>query len=255
MSNRQAYGKKANHDRGVKVEVARANVDLQVLAVEYEKLLDQEIFFMLDNGEAVQLQFKRDNFFHLLGFHKLKDVSVIKAIEEATLDKATFLKYIRSGEITYTSLDIEIDKKVSNPVIHIKDTEYKEDLIDITENRFNYFSAEMITTLLKHNPIIDFCVEESESTIKADKIFFKLMTLENKHLNLFIGLDQATGKHYPITFFLEYKRGSYLSKKDQSKQSQTRCVSGGIRDLTNLTIKDFYINWGNVRNALKDNKY
>lgn len=55
---------------------AQLHIDLQQIAVEYEKLLNKKICYYFQGNIKTEFQFKMENFYHLLGFHKLTDVTV-----------------------------------------------------------------------------------------------------------------------------------------------------------------------------------
>ena len=49
-----------------------------------------------------------ENFYHLLGFHKLTDVTTVKMVEDHKLKKEDFFKYVKDGRITMDSTDAAI---------------------------------------------------------------------------------------------------------------------------------------------------
>ena len=68
------------------------NVDLQQIALEYDKLLNKKFCYLFSGGIKIEFQFKMENFYHLLGFHKLTDVTAVRMVEAFKLKKEDFFK-------------------------------------------------------------------------------------------------------------------------------------------------------------------
>lgn len=73
------YNKYLQHAKSRKK--TEINIDLQQIAVEYSRLLNKKFCYIFSGGEKIEFQFKTENFYHLLGFHKLTDLTVVKLVE------------------------------------------------------------------------------------------------------------------------------------------------------------------------------
>ena len=132
------------------------NIDLQQIALEFGRLLDKKFCYVFSGGIRVEFQFKMENFYHLLGFHKLSDVTIIKMIENHKLKKEDFYKFVRDGKISMDTTDAGIVGDFEERIVHIQDTEHKSDFGDIKANRFQFFSEKNVLALLLSDPVIDF---------------------------------------------------------------------------------------------------
>lgn len=240
------YNKYLQHAKSRKK--TEVNIDLQQIAVEYSRLLNKKFCYIFSGGEKIEFQFKTENFYHLLGFHKLTDVTVVKLVENFKLKKEDFFKYIKNGKITMDSIDSTILGDIEDKIVHIKETSRKSDFGEIKVNRFNFFSEIQMLELLKNDPVIDFDSKDCYTVIDANKIFFKLVVEKNRNLNLFIGFDENNKKYYVSTFFLEQEANKFLIKKTGIPQNLLKIISISIINTENNELIDFYIKWENVRN-------
>lgn len=223
------------------------DIDLQQLAIEYSRLLNKKFCYVFSGDIKIQFQFKMENFYHLLGFHKLTDVTVVKMVEEHKLKKEDFFKYVKDGKITMNSTDIRIVGDYEDKILSIQDSKKKSDLGEIKKHRFQFFSETKVLELLKHDPVIDFDKDGCETFIEADKVFFKLIAEKSRNLNLFIGYDNNSKKHFVSTFFVEMEKDKFLVKTDGSSQSLLKILSRKVIDTQNNVVIDFAIKWNNVR--------
>jgi len=226
---------------------AQLDIDLQQLAVEYSKLLNKKFCYVFSGGIEIQFQFKMENFYHLLGFHKLTDVTVIKMVEGHKLKKEDFFKYVKDGRITMDSTDAAIVGNYEDRILNIQDSNNKSDLGEIKTHRFQFFSEPQVLELLRNDPVIDFDKEECETDIEADKVFFKLIAEKSRNLNLFIGYDNDDKRHFVSTFFVEMEKDKFRIKKGGGSQSLLKILSRKVIDTQNNTVIDFFIKWHNVR--------
>lgn len=223
------------------------NIDLKQLAVEYGRLLNKKFCYVFSGGIEIQFQFKMENFYHLLGFHKLTDVTVVKMVEDYKLKKEDFFKHVKDGRITMDSTDAAIVGDYEEEILNIQDSKKKSELGEIKTHRFQFFSEEQILELLGNDPVIDFDKKECDTYIEADKVFFKIITEKSRNLNLFIGYDANFKKHFVSTFFVEMEKDKFLLKKDGTSQSLLKILSRQIIDTQNNEVIDFSIKWNNVR--------
>lgn len=234
---------------------SQLNIDLQQLALEFDRLLNKKFCYVFSGGIRVEFQFKMENFYHLLGFHKLSDVTVIRMVENHKMKKEDFFKFVRAGKITMDTTDEEILNDTDEEVIHIQDTNHKSDFGDIKANRFQFFSEKNVLELLISDPVIDFDNKECNTVIDADKVFFKLITEKFRNLNLFIGYDEVEKNHYTATFFLEKEKDKYLFKRSGETQTQLKILSRAVTNTRNNEMVDFHVKWENVREEFADEPY
>ena len=135
---------------------AQLDIDLQQLAVEYSRLLNKKFCYVFSGGIEIHFQFKMEKFYHLLGFHKLTDVTVVKMVEDHKLKKEDFFKYVKDGRITMDSTDAAIVGDYDDKILNIQDSNKKSDLGEIKTHRFQFFSEPQVLELLKNDPVIDF---------------------------------------------------------------------------------------------------
>lgn len=223
------------------------DIDLQELAVEYSRLLNKKFCYVFSGGIEIQFQFKMENFYHLLGFHKLTDVTVVKMVENHKLKKEDFFKYVKDGKITMDSTDVAIVGDYEDKILNIKDSNKKSDLGEIKTHRFQFFSETQVLELLRNDPIIDFDKEECETYIETDKVFFKLIAEKNRNLNLFIGYDDDLKRHFVSTFFVEMEKDKFLINKAGDVQPLLKILSRKVIDTQNNAVIDFFVKWKNVR--------
>lgn len=233
----------------------QVDIDLQQLAIEYSRLLNKKFCYVFSGGLEIQFQFKMENFYHLLGFHKLTDVTVVKMVEEHKLKKKDFFKYVRDGKITMNTTDSMIVEEYEDKILSIQDSKKKSDLGEIKKHRFQFFSETKVLELLKHDPVIDFDKDGCETYIEADKVFFKLIAEKSRNLNLFIGYDDNSKKHFVSTFFVEMEKDKFLMKMDGNSQSLLKILSRKVIDTQNNAVIDFAIKWQNVREEFKNETF
>lgn len=164
----------------------------------------------------MEFQFKMEGFYHLLGFHKMSDVSVVKMIENYRMKKDDFFKYILEEKITLDKTDESIVD--DEQIVNICETKRVSDFGEIKAHRFMYFSEKNVLELLLSDPVINFENSDCDSVIEADKIFFRLNKDKVRNLNLFICFDQEKESYFVSTFFLEMVRDKYRLKDNGDAQ-------------------------------------
>ena len=250
MAKQNKYLQNAKNRKKTKI-----NIDLQQMAVEYSRLLNKKFCYVFSGGIEIQFQFKMENFYHLLGFHKLTDVTVVHMVESQKLKKEDFFKYVKDGMITMDSTDSTVLDSNDDKVVNIQDSDKKSALGEIKAHRFQFFSEINVLELLKNDPVIDFESDECTTVIDADKVFFKFITEKNRNLNLFIGYDATVKKHFVSTFFVESEKDKYLIKNTGESQSLLKILSRKVIDTQSDKMIDFYIKWNNVREEFKSESF
>lgn len=209
------------------------------LLFDYENLLHKKFIIGLEDSQILEFEFKNVNFMHLIGLHKLDDLSVIQKFldkNNKVYDAKKLFGDIRDGIIT----DDELLK--SNKIDEIQ------------ESRLNYFSSETILRLVHSEEVIHFNplkvqFENGKNTKleKIDYIFFETIEISNEnYLQFCIGFDIKDNKNYPSTFFGE-KSNLYIYN-----QERKNVVSICIKSKEGV---EFEIYWKNVRLSMKKNSH
>lgn len=242
-------------------------IDLQKIAQEYQKLSKKRFEIGLENGEQINLSFKPEYFYHLLGFPKFECCSsIVKMVENDAMYKENFYKAVLKGNIKYddTNFDKLVIKKGTNLEDYYVDGKWSElanaknienvdelNTINLTvNNRFNYFTYQNIIDILQEEvvAIYDKTKSANRSKIDANKLFFHFMMPEGKNLNLFTTPASRT-QDAPVSFFLEQQYEEYLKTNHQSGQRKQDVLKILYRVVyTNGTeIESFNIFWDKVR--------
>lgn len=148
------------------------------------------------SGITLDFQFKKTNFPHMAGLHKLKDIPTIHAY----LEKPGFANQI----ISKIKKDLLTESD-------IKGSKYYPQI----QKRYEDFTLENLFSLSYSDVIIDFDVTKlSKSKLKNTKyILFEKDTKGNRHLC--IGGNHSEG-FYPETFFFE-KSDYYVKNQIREK--------------------------------------
>ncbi len=207
-------------------------MDIQKLAQEYEKLEENKYFFGIENGEHIELRFLAENFYHLLGFQKYEEATIVKMIEDRAYYKDKFYKNVLSKELSFDSRKITFKNELTyldeGRYIHFSDVKETDGTKMVVNNRFPYFSYDNIMKLFNSELIVLYDKEKGNSwnKIEAEKIFFKFMTPENRNLNLFIKHSESSGCEAPVSFFLEEVLNSYLLTGKQCVEKEQEKAAG-----------------------------
>ena len=151
---------------------------------DYMRLENCRAEFQLSNSQTIEVTYKEENFAHLIGLHKLKDIQLIQFWLDKN-NKSVKLKDVirRIKNETFT------DSMVKSSVFY-------QDIQD----RYESFSYENLTTLTYTDAVINFNPSVIKSKIKSDYLLFE--EKQNKGYNhLGIAMDQNNGRRYIETFF------------------------------------------------------
>lgn len=238
--------------------------DFKLLADEYTALMKYRYKFVLEELEDIDFRFSEDGFFHLLGFHKIKDATIVELVEgKKVITKEDFYKNVVEGNINYDYLDIdsilgEAGKSSANQkgidistIKTYKETmHYKSELGKVINNRWHCFSQDRILTIFGRRLVLDFDKDDHSSLIDADRVFFQFLKDKGRNVNLFVKHNIEDNAHYPVTFFLEDTPNSFTNKNDGTRQRKINILVKRIVDIhTNLDV-DVEIIWSNVREEL-----
>ena len=195
-------------------------MDIRHIAQEYYKLIGKQYIIGIGNGEEIRLSFKREDFYHLIGFPKFKDASIVRMIEDSAYNKRQFFQDVLNGKISFDETKISI-KNMEKYYVDGKWKELNEVEIDrnvslVLNNRMSYFSYDNMDLLIKGDLIALFDKNKAEDwrKIDAEKIFFRLLENEKKNLNFFIRKENSGNRDCPISFFLEENKNEYLYNRN-----------------------------------------
>lgn len=240
--------------------------DFKVLADEYASLMKFRYKFVLEGLEEINFRFSEDGFFHLLGFHKIKDATIVEIVEaKKVISKSEFYRNVIDGNINYDYLNLdeilsESKKKsakhkdidLENIKTYKDTTSYRSELGKVISNRWLCFSKEQILSLFGKKIVLDYDKEDYDSLIKADRVFFQFLKDKGRHVNLFVKYKSEEEAFYPVTFFLEDRKDDFLIRKDGNQQRKINILVKRITDIHTNEEVDVEILWANVREELKN---
>lgn len=154
---------------------------------DYMRLVGCKVEYKLANGTILTVTYKKENFLHLIGLHKLKDIQLI----QFWLDRSN-----KSVKLQDVIKNIEKEKLTD---ASIKTSVFYSDI----EKRFENFSYDNLTTLNYTDAIIDFNPVRIKSKIKSDYILFEERPSTGEFNHMGIAMDSVAGTRYVETFFHE----------------------------------------------------
>lgn len=166
---------------------------------DYMRLNGCKIIYELENGDSIEIVYKEENFAHLIGLHKLRDIQIIQFWQDRTnktVKLADVMKQIKREKLT----DSIVRASHFFPLI---------------KERYENFSYDMLTTLNYTDAIVNFNPMIIHSKMKSDYILFEERpNHEFNHMG--IAIDGNSGKRYIETFFHE-KSDKYIVGQTQVK--------------------------------------
>lgn len=161
---------------------------LELCVQKYEQLMDRDYYLTLENGVGLHIFFKKCNFVHLLGLHKLTDLAYFSRRAHNSAD--SLYHKIRSGGIK------ERDLRRSRHFHRIK-------------RRFELFP--LMETVFSGKTVVDFNPTLLERChLTAEYILY--VPFEDGWLHLAIGINK--GECFPESFFFDqsdyYLKGQKL---------------------------------------------
>ena len=155
---------------------------------DYLRLVGCKAEYELENGTTLTVEYKEENFLHLIGLHKLKDLQII----QFWLDRSN-----KSVKLRDVIKRIEQEKLTD---AKIRTSVFYNDI----ETRYENFSYDNLTTLNYTDAIINFNPAIIKSKIKSDYILFEERSTTGEYNHLGIAKDPIAGNRYFETFFHEY---------------------------------------------------
>lgn len=127
----------------------------------YEKILNKDYIYKLENGNCLKVYFTKKDFHHLIGLHKLIDIAEVDKRKKSTIN---IYKDIREEDITYSTIK-------------------KSKFLDEMHKRLTNFQD--IEEVIYSKVIIDFDKSKVRSSyLKGDVLLYKRGLAENKILSL-----------------------------------------------------------------------
>lgn len=159
--------------------------ELKKKYLDYMRLENCMAEYELDNGSRIEVAYKEENFAHLIGLHKLKDIQLIQFWLDKTnkaVKLGTVLSRIKNETLTENMLKASV-------------------FYSTIQQRYENFSYENLTTLNYSDAVINFNPTIIKSKIKSDYILFEEKNQEYNHMG--IAVDRNSGSRYIETFFHE----------------------------------------------------
>lgn len=151
---------------------------------DYKRLKNCRAEYVLSNEMMIDFTYKEDNFIHLLGLHKLKDIQIIQMFNDKD-NKKVQTRYI-----------ISRIKKSRFTDAMVKSSVFYEEIAE----RYESFTYENLITLTYTDAVINFDPKRINSKIKSDYLLFE--EKENHEYNhLGIAKDPISNKRYIEMFF------------------------------------------------------
>lgn len=154
---------------------------LYLAAINYSKFINKNYIYTLNNGAKIEVMFKRHNFAHLIGLHKLVDIELLRKLSDKKSKVADLVyKQIIRGKLTYN------------------DISKSSFFTDMKDRVANFGSIEQ---LLFSEIIINFDkTKVRKSDLKSTVILFEKK--DTNYLHLCIAKDSNNSSHYPETFLV-----------------------------------------------------
>lgn len=172
----------------------------------YEGLMNKKYIYELLNGDSLEVIFKKENFPHVIGLHKLVDINEFNRLNNKTIKGNKVFKMVKNK-------DIEEEKIVNSP-------NYEK--IELRVDKFH-----KINELVFNRVIYNFDRTKVRTTIKADLVLYTVE--DGMYIHLFL-VKNKFGKYVPMTFIVEtndkYIKGqndfaiSKLSIEEKNKDTE-----------------------------------
>lgn len=161
--------------------------------IDYQRLVGNKLSYYLSNGQLVEVEFRDDNFLHLLGIHKLLDIRIV----QQWLDKSNY-KIKNKDVIRLIKSERFNDSMVRSSAF-----------FNTIQDRYDSFSYQSLTTLSYTDAIINFNPTLVNSKLLSDYILFE-KDKNNEYNHMAIAYDSTANRRYLESFFHETS-DSYIS--------------------------------------------
>lgn len=169
---------------------------------DYMKLVGCKVHYELTNNYIINFIYKKENFLHLLGLHKLIDLQIV----QFWLDMDN--KSVKNNDVI---------KKIKNETFsdkHIKLSVHYDEI----QERYESFNYNNLTTLNYTDAIINFNPKLINSSLKSDYMLFE-KTQNNEYNYMGIAFDKSINTRYVETFF-HRKSDDYIAGQKIEKISR-----------------------------------
>ncbi|WP_026895954.1 PBECR4 domain-containing protein [Clostridiisalibacter paucivorans] len=154
---------------------------LRKCALNFNKLCDKDYYFIIENGKIIKLCIRKEQFYHLIGLNKLKDIRKVKKDNKNSA--------------------IGIFNKILNKKIQYSDIEKSEYFKDI---KYRIKNFKDINDMIFEKIVIKFdkskVISSRPPKIRSDIIFYR----KKGHAFLHLCLSRDRSYYYPETFLVQY---------------------------------------------------
>lgn len=190
------------------------NDPLYLAAISFSKFINKNFIYTLDNGAMIEVMFKRCNFAHLIGLHKLIDIELLRKLSDKRYHISDLVyKQILKGKLTYEQISTSA-------------------FFDDMEDRLINFKS--IDELLFSEIIINF----DKSKVRKSDLKSTVILFEKKgtnYLHLCIAKDSKTNSHYPETFLVQADK-YYINGQDKVLVRSVRIIDSKSKNTERLFL-------------------
>lgn len=152
--------------------------------IDFSKITKLKMHYELQNGFVLEFQFKKSNFVHMAGLHKLKDIPLIQTYSSKPGFASQIISKIKKG--TFTEADV-----------------FSSKYFPLIQKRYENFTLENLFSLVYTDIVVDFDISKlAKSKLVNTKFILFEKDVQNGNRHLCIAED-ALGNYYPETFFYE----------------------------------------------------
>lgn len=177
---------------------------------DYNKFRKKEYQFILEDGNVINLRFKKVNLPHLIGIGKLEeDDDTIKKFVNKQVAAKDILKKLKDEGKTY-----DVISGYDSWSGHLT-------------RRMSNFDFSNINLLIRQSVVVDFVYNASKTNNDKAKFIFYAET-NQIHLHLFIGEDEIMKYYYPNSFTAEDEKNHNAGCVKKIKVSKILIQDGTI---------------------------
>lgn len=187
---------------------------LYLAAKDYSKFIDKNFIYKLENGAEIEVPFKRCNFAHLLGLHKLKDINILKKLSNPNSNVANLVyKHILKKQLTYE---------------HISKSIFFSEMSSRLDN-FHFLDQLLLSEI-----IVNFDKSKvRKSDLKSDIILYEKKN--NNYIHLCIAKDKKN-ERYPETFLVQPDK-YYINKQDKVLVKSIHILDGKSKNIEKIYVR------------------
>lgn len=159
---------------------------------DYMRIVGGRVEYTLADGSSLSATYREDNFPHLIGLHKLRDIQLIQFWLDRTNKTIKLMDVIRKiKNENFTDTDVRASHFFQNMA-----------------DRYLFFSYDNLTTLNYTDAIIDFKPTLMGSLLKSDYILFEERP-SGEYNHMAIANTPSNGRY--IESFFHEKTNNYLN--------------------------------------------